>query len=87
MKVELVLQPGQAPAPTTLSQRVAPAPAQAAKAAAPAAKKVGSSIAKKKATLKKKRSPRQKKEPVTAADLDAQMEDYTAAGAAAASAA
>ncbi|KAG9009035.1 hypothetical protein FRB90_008614 [Tulasnella sp. 427] len=87
MKVELVLQAGQAPAPATLSQRVAPAPAASAgKAAAPAAKKAGTTLAKKKATLRAKRAPRQKKKPVTAADLDAQMEDYTAAGAAAATA-
>ncbi|KAG8887193.1 hypothetical protein FRB99_004307 [Tulasnella sp. 403] len=79
MKVEMVLQPGQAPAPPTLSQRVAPA-AKAPAAAAPKKAAAKPVVAKKRQALRRKAPKKSKPAPVTAADLDAQMEDYTAAG-------
>ncbi|KAG8849128.1 hypothetical protein FRB96_000914 [Tulasnella sp. 330] len=75
MKVELVLDAGQAPALPTLSQRVAPGPAGKADTEKKPAN--GTVAAKKKALLRRK--TRVKKGPANAADLDAQMEDYNAA--------
>jgi len=77
MKVELVLDAGQAPAPPTLSQRVAPGPAGKPKTEK---KPVNGVASKRKALLRRK--TRVKKGPANAADLDAQMEDYNAASAA-----
>ncbi|KAG9025609.1 hypothetical protein FRB95_009972 [Tulasnella sp. JGI-2019a] len=74
MKVELVLDAGQAPAPPTLSQRVAPSAATKAKM-----EKKPVVVAKKRVLTRRK--PRVKKGPANAADLDAQMEDYNAAAA------
>jgi len=79
MKVELVLQAGQAPAPPTLAERVAPAVATGS--AAPKKSPKVAVAAKKQALKRRTRKPRAKAVPVTAADLDAQMEDYNAAGA------
>ncbi|KAG8924533.1 hypothetical protein FRC02_010362, partial [Tulasnella sp. 418] len=77
MKVELVLEAGKAPTIPTLSQRVAPAKAAAT---APAEGQAKAAPAKKKSQKRRRGAPRAKAAPVTVADLDAQMEDYTAAG-------
>ncbi|KAF8510561.1 hypothetical protein BU17DRAFT_77653 [Hysterangium stoloniferum] len=72
MKVEIVVDPGKAPAPT-LSERVAPAPAASSSAqAAPRPKKARVRAPKKKGIKRPK---------VSAEDLDAEMADYTGNGA------
>jgi len=72
MKIEIVVDPIRA---VPLASRVAPAP-KAAAAAAPQPRAAAP------AKRRPARAPRVKQTPKTAADLDAEMEDYTAAASA-----
>jgi len=83
MKIEIVVDPSRPAPPATLASRVAPAPAAAA--AATAAPRGGTTRARG-AGGRRGRGGRAKGErtPKTAADLDAEMEDYTASNAPAA---
>jgi THO complex subunit 4 len=74
MKIEIVVDPSK---PPPLSARVGPAPAAASK---PAASTRGRRPGRGKGPRKAERTPK------TAADLDAEMEDYTASNAPAAAA-
>ncbi|CAA7267260.1 unnamed protein product [Cyclocybe aegerita] len=73
MKIEIVVDPAK---PVPLSSRVAPAPAAAATQPARAGARGGGRPRKGRGGARKSERP-----PKTAADLDAEMEDYTAANA------
>ncbi|KAJ7104503.1 hypothetical protein B0H15DRAFT_810343 [Mycena belliarum] len=85
MKIEIVVDPSRPAPPATLASRVAPAPAAAAAAAAPR----GATAARGRGTGGRRGRggrPKSDRTPKTAADLDAEMEDYTASSAPAAAA-
>ncbi|KAF7316367.1 RRM domain-containing protein [Mycena indigotica] len=84
MKIEIVMDPGKAPAPS-LASRVAPAPA--AKGAATAVRTPSTRGRGARRGRGGARPPKAERTPKTAADLDAEMEDYTAATTAPAAAA
>ncbi|KAJ7742688.1 hypothetical protein DFH07DRAFT_38752 [Mycena maculata] len=83
MKIEIVVDPSRPAPPATLASRVAPAPA--ANGAASAAPRTGA-VTRGRGGGRRGRGGRAKAErtPKTAADLDAEMEDYTASSAPAA---
>ncbi|KAJ6612685.1 hypothetical protein B0H10DRAFT_2051511 [Mycena sp. CBHHK59/15] len=80
MKIEIVVDPARPTPPATLASRVAPAPA----AATTATVRTGTATRGRGGKRGRGGRPKSERTPKTAADLDAEMEDYTASNAPAA---